>query len=107
MEELTDDEQFDFGEEWGPMPSTLSILRRRVAPELFSRLLTFCDDALSGRLYTEIEESAPGYSLAPTLCECRKTTAHLRLYSSRIDCSAGAWLTILVEALYILYSDAV
>ena len=58
-------------------PTTLT---QTNAKTCFSRLLAFCDDALSGRLHRELEESAPGYSLALTLYERRKSIARLRLY---------------------------
>jgi hypothetical protein len=58
-------------------PSTLT---QTTAKACFSRLLAFCDDALSGRLHRELEESAPGYSLALTLYERRKSITRIRLY---------------------------
>jgi hypothetical protein len=58
-------------------PTTLT---QTTAKACFSRLLAFCDDALSGRLHRDLEESAPGYSLALSLYERRKTIARLRLY---------------------------
>jgi hypothetical protein len=58
-------------------PATLT---QTNAKTCFSRLLAFCDDALSGRLHREIEESSPGYSLALTLYERRNSIARLRLY---------------------------
>ncbi len=51
-------------------PTTLT---QTHAKTCFSRLLAFCGDALSGRLHRELEESAPGYSLALTLYERRKS----------------------------------
>jgi hypothetical protein len=61
----------------GPVPTTLT---QTTARGLFSKLLTFCEDALSGRLAQGLEESAPGYSLARLLFERRKTITRVRLY---------------------------
>ena len=58
-------------------PTTLT---QTAAKACFSRLLAFCDDALSGRLHRDLEESAPGYSLAINLYERRTTITRLRLY---------------------------
>ena len=58
-------------------PSTIT---QTAAKASFSRLLAFCDDALSGRLHRELEDSAPGYSLALTLYERRKSISRIRLY---------------------------
>ena len=58
-------------------PSTIT---QTAAKTSFSRLLAFCDDALSGRLHRELEESAPGHSLALTLYERRKSISRIRLY---------------------------
>jgi hypothetical protein len=58
-------------------PSTLT---QTQAKACFSRLLSFCEDALSGRLHGELEESSPAYSLALRLHERRKSIARLRLY---------------------------
>ena len=58
-------------------PATLT---QTNAKTCFSRVLAFCDDALSGRLHRELEESAPAYSLALTLYERRKSITRLRLY---------------------------
>ena len=61
----------------GTEPTTLT---QTTARGLFSKLLTFCEDAFSGRLAQGIEESAPGYSLAQLLFERRKAIARVRLY---------------------------
>src|ERR1035437_3024706 len=61
-------------------PSTLT---QTQAKACFSRLLSFCEDALSGRLHGELEESSPAYSLALRLHERRKSIARLRLYPRR------------------------
>ena len=58
-------------------PSTIT---QTAAKTSFSRLLAFCDDALSGRLHLELEESAPGHSLALTFYERRKSISRIRLY---------------------------
>jgi len=58
-------------------PTTIT---QTTAKACFSRLLAFCDDAFSGRLHRELEESAPGYSLALTLYERRKSISRMRLY---------------------------
>ena len=55
-------------------------LTQTAAKACFSRLLAFCDDALSGRLHRDLEESTPGYSLALNLYERRKNITRLRLY---------------------------
>src|ERR1700693_6263345 len=39
-----------------PAPSTVTQTQARA---LFSKLLSFCDDALNGRLHQELEESTP------------------------------------------------
>src|ERR1039457_3977211 len=51
-------------------PSTLT---QTQAKACFSRLLSFCDDSLSGRLHQELEESSPAYALAVSLYERRKS----------------------------------
>jgi hypothetical protein len=61
----------------GTEPTTLT---QTTARGLFSKLLTFCEDAFSGRLVQGIEESAPGYSLAQLLFERRKAITRVRLY---------------------------
>jgi hypothetical protein len=58
-------------------PTTIT---QTTAKACFSRLLAFCDDALTGRLHQELEESAPGYSLALTLYERRRSITRIRLY---------------------------
>ncbi|MSV27490.1 MAG: AIPR protein [Bryobacterales bacterium] len=60
-----------------PEPTTLT---QTNAKACFSRLLAFCEDALSGRLHGELEDSAPGYSLALNLYERRKSVARIRLF---------------------------
>jgi hypothetical protein len=60
----------------GAEPTTLT---QTNAKTCFSRVLAFCDDAMSGRLQ-ELEESTPAYSLALTLYERRKSITRLRLY---------------------------
>ena len=44
--------------------ATPTTITQTTAKACFSRLLAYCDDALNGRLHRELEESAPGYSLA-------------------------------------------
>lgn len=61
----------------GPEPTTLT---QATARALFSKLLTFCEDALSGRLQQGIEESTPGYSLAQLLAQKKSGISRLRLY---------------------------
>ena len=58
-------------------PTTLT---QTIAKTCFSRVLAFCEDALSGRLHNDLEESAPGFSLALTLYERRKSITRFRLY---------------------------
>ncbi len=65
--------------EYGGDAATTS-LTQTIAKTCFSRVLAFCDDALSGRLHRDLEESAPVYSLGLTLYERRKKITRLRLY---------------------------
>jgi len=73
-----------------PEPSTVTQTTARAS---FSRLLAFCDDALSGRLHRELEESAPSYSLAITLYERRMSISRIRLYLVTDGYSAHACVT--------------
>ena len=67
---------------WRSMVAERNRRRSRRQPQgrLFSKLLTFCEDAFSGRLVQGMEESAPGYSLAQLLFERRKAITRVRLY---------------------------
>jgi len=60
--------------------ATPSTLTQTQAKACFSRVLAFCDDAFTGRLHQDLEESAPAYSLALSLHARRKSIARLRLY---------------------------
>lgn len=78
MDDLDGSIRLVIGEYGGEaVPTTITQTTAKVC---FSRLLAFCDDALSGRLHQELEESAPGYSLALTLYERRKNITRIRLY---------------------------
>jgi hypothetical protein len=46
----------------------------------FSRLQTFCEDAFSGKISREIEESAPAFGLASLLNQSRSGITRLRFY---------------------------
>jgi hypothetical protein len=46
----------------------------------FGRLQTFCEDAFSGKLMNEIEESAPAFALASLLNQQRAAIVRIRLY---------------------------
>jgi hypothetical protein len=61
----------------GAEPATLT---QTSAKACFSKLLSFCDDAIGGRLHLDLEESSPAYGLAMTLYQQRKKLARLRLY---------------------------
>lgn len=64
---------FDGGDEPG-------ILTQSNAKTLFSRLQAFCDDAVSGRLHFEIEESNPAAALAQMLFHNRASISRFRFY---------------------------
>lgn len=65
----------EFGGETEPVTLT-----QTSAKASFSKLLGFCEDAISGRLRNELEESAPAFGLATLLYEQRKRLSRLRLY---------------------------
>ena len=46
----------------------------------FGKLVAFCEDAFTGRLLDEVDESTPEHSLALLLQQQRKQIARLRLY---------------------------
>ena len=46
----------------------------------FNRLTAFCEDAFSGRLLDEVDESTPAHSAALTLQQRRKQISRLRMY---------------------------
>lgn len=55
-------------------------LTQTQARAMFGKLVAFCEDAFSGRLLDELDESSPGHSLALLLQHQRKQIARLRLY---------------------------
>lgn len=55
-------------------------LNQTQARTMFGKLVAFCEDAFSGRLLDEVEESSPAHSLALLLRQQRKQIARLRLY---------------------------
>jgi hypothetical protein len=55
-------------------------LTQTQAKSLFSRLQAFCEDAVSGRLHREIEESNPAASLAQMLFQHKGAVARFRFY---------------------------
>ena len=55
-------------------------LNQTQARSMFGKLTAFCEDAFSGRLLDEVDESSPAHSLALLLKEQRKSIARLRLY---------------------------
>lgn len=55
-------------------------LSQTQAKAMFGKLVAFCEDAFSGRLLDEVDESSPAHSLALLLQQQRKQIARLRLY---------------------------
>lgn len=55
-------------------------LTQTQAKTTFSRLQAFCEDAVSGRLHREIEESSPAFSFASSLFHQRASITRLRFY---------------------------
>ena len=55
-------------------------LTQTQARAMFGKLVAFCEDAFSGRLLDEVDESSPAHSLALLLQQQRKQIARLRLY---------------------------
>ena len=55
-------------------------LNQTQARTMFGKLVAFCEDAFSGRLLDEVDESSPAHSLALLLQQQRKQIARLRLY---------------------------
>jgi hypothetical protein len=55
-------------------------LNQTQAKAMFGKLVAFCEDAFSGRLLDEVDESSPAHSLALLLQQQRKQIARLRLY---------------------------
>jgi hypothetical protein len=55
-------------------------LNQPQARAMFGKLTAFCEDAFSGRLLDEVDESSPAHSLALILQQQRKHIARLRLY---------------------------
>lgn len=50
------------------------------AKACFSKVVSFCDDAVTGRLHLDLEESSPAHGLAMSLYQQRKRLGRLRLY---------------------------
>ena len=61
----------------GEEPETLTQTQAKAS---FSRLQAFCEDAMSGRLHQDIEESSAASSLASLLFSQRTTITRLRFY---------------------------
>lgn len=55
-------------------------LNQTQARTMFGKLVAFCEDAFSGRILDEVDESSPAHSLALLLQQQRKQIARLRLY---------------------------
>jgi hypothetical protein len=55
-------------------------LTQTQAKALFSRLQTFCEDAVSGRLQKEIEDSTPAAAFASLVFQQKSTITRLRFY---------------------------
>ena len=58
----------------------IETITQQSAKTSFSRLTAFCEDAFSGRLLDEVDESTPAHSAALTLQQRRKQISRLRLY---------------------------
>jgi hypothetical protein len=58
----------------------LQSINQTQARASFSRLTAFCEDAFSGRLLADVDESSPAYSAALTLQQRRKQISRLRMY---------------------------
>jgi hypothetical protein len=58
----------------------IETITQQQAKTSFSRLTAFCEDAFSGRLLDEVDESSPAHSAALTLQQRRKQISRLRLY---------------------------
>jgi hypothetical protein len=58
----------------------LQIINQQQAKVFFGRLTAFCEDAFSGRLMDEVDESSPAHSAALTLQQRRKQISRLRLF---------------------------
>lgn len=65
----------DFGGDVEP-----GTLTQTDAKSLFSKLQAFCDDAVSGRLHREIEDSTPAAGLALMLYQNRQSITRFRFY---------------------------
>jgi hypothetical protein len=55
-------------------------ITQQQAKTAFNRLSAFCEDAFSGRLLDEVDESSPAHSAALTLQQRRKLISRLRFY---------------------------
>ena len=58
----------------------IQTITQQQARTSFARLTAFCEDAFSGRLLDEVDESSPAHSAALTLQQRRKQVSRLRLY---------------------------
>jgi hypothetical protein len=56
------------------------ILTQTEAKNWFNRLQSFCEDAFSGKLLREVEESSPAFGLATLLVQQNSAITRLRLY---------------------------
>lgn len=65
--------------EYGGAPE-MSSINQSQAKTAFGRLVAFCEDAFSGRLLDELDESSPSHSLALLLYQERKHISRLRLF---------------------------
>ena len=60
--------------------SEIETITQTEAKTSFNRLTAFCEDAFSGRLLDEVDESTPAHSAALTLQQRRKQISRLRMY---------------------------
>lgn len=58
----------------------IETITQQQAKTAFGRLTAFCEDAFSGRLLEEVDESSPAHSAALTLQQRRKQISRLRFY---------------------------
>jgi hypothetical protein len=65
--------------EYAGLPEAGSLTQTQ-ASAMFGRASAFCEEALSGRLHPELEDSSPAYGLALTLHERRASFLRYRFY---------------------------
>jgi hypothetical protein len=58
----------------------IQTINQQQAKVSFGKLTAFCEDAFSGRILDEVDESSPAHSAALTLQQRRKHISRLRLY---------------------------